>query len=94
MTVAECAAQCAKMSCTCFDFLCGYHLAANCTCPELPKVVPLPAAKKVSARSRVRALSLRSPPLVPPLVRGDRRRREGRGEIGENRGGCGSGPRS
>ena len=49
VTVAECAAQCAKMSCTCFDFLCGYHLAANCTCPELPKVVPLPTAKKVAA---------------------------------------------
>jgi lysophospholipase L1-like esterase len=48
VTVAECEAQCTAMNCTCFDYMCPYHAAANCTCPELPVVTPTPSAKKVA----------------------------------------------
>ena len=49
ITVAECAAQAKKRQAKCFDYVCPYKLAANCTCPVLPpKVVPVPGATRVA----------------------------------------------
>jgi len=48
VSVEQCALQAAKMNATCFDFMCAYHEAANCTCPHIPPVTPLPSAQKVA----------------------------------------------
>lgn len=47
-TVAECMAQAVKLKATCFDYMCVYHDAANCTCPDLPPITPSPAATAVA----------------------------------------------
>jgi lysophospholipase L1-like esterase len=48
VSVMECAAQCLKINCTCFDFACDYHEADNCTCPTVPKITPDQDATKVA----------------------------------------------
>jgi lysophospholipase L1-like esterase len=48
VSVAECEAQCTAMNCTCFDYMCPYHEAADCECPKLPTITPVAAAKKVA----------------------------------------------
>lgn len=49
LTVEECAAKCASLpSCKCFDYMCLYHEAANCSCPHIPPVHPTPNATKVA----------------------------------------------
>ena len=47
-TVAECMAQAVKLNATCFDYMCAYHDAVNCTCPNVPPITPAPAAKVVA----------------------------------------------
>ena len=41
-------AQAVRLRATCFDFMCAYHEAANCTCPNIPAVMPRRAARKVA----------------------------------------------
>lgn len=48
VSVTECEAQCTAMNCTCFDYMCSYHEAADCKCPELPTVTPVASAKIVA----------------------------------------------
>ena len=51
ITVKECAAQAKKLQAKCWDFLCPYKFAENCTCPAsttAPPLVPAPSATKVA----------------------------------------------
>lgn len=48
LTVGECGAKCTELGCTCFDYFCQYHEAADCKCPTVPPVHPLPSATKVA----------------------------------------------
>ena len=47
-SVAQCAAKCLELNCTCFDISCPYHGAADCACPHVPAVTPAPSATKVA----------------------------------------------
>ena len=48
ISVEQCADKCRDLKCSCFDFYCEYHEAANCTCPTMPKITPDPNAQKVA----------------------------------------------
>ena len=48
LSVSECTAKCTELNCTCFDYFCNYHEAADCACPHVPPVTPLATAKKVA----------------------------------------------
>lgn len=45
VTVDQCRVKAAELNATCFDYMCQYHEAANCTCPPLPQ--PTPAANAI-----------------------------------------------
>ena len=48
LSIEECAAKCDEVHCKCFDFFCEYHPFANCTCPTVTPVTPVPNATKVA----------------------------------------------
>ena len=48
ITVPECAKQAKAHSGQCWDFLCPYKLAADCTCPATRAIVPAAQATKVA----------------------------------------------
>ena len=48
VTLAECTAKCNELNCLCFDYFCDYHESADCKCPTIPPVKPLPTATKVA----------------------------------------------
>ena len=48
LTVEECADKCASLACKCWDYLCFYREAGNCTCPSIPHVQPKANATKVA----------------------------------------------
>ena len=48
ISVKECAAQAKAHGAKCWDYLCEYKFAADCSCPPSTPVVPVPTAKRVA----------------------------------------------
>eukprot|EP01046_Picozoa_sp_COSAG06_P005936 COSAG06_NODE_271_length_18677_cov_157.113360_7_plen_369_part_00 len=48
ITVEQCAAQAQKLGAKCWDILCPYRFAANCTCPSQQPVAPVRSATTVA----------------------------------------------